>query len=121
MTRGEDSGPGPGARTRGQDLGPGPGARTRGEGPGRGPGTRRTQGEEVTEETTDKIEVAPKQTNPHEKELEKEKEKPENHETEKMMKREQSGEAGGLRTTTSQEVRTVWSTPSEEVPKSTST
>ena len=82
---------------------------------------RRTQGEEVTEETTDKIEVAPKQTNPHEKELEKEKEKPENYETEKMMKREQSGEAGGLRTTTSQEVRTVWSTPSEEVPKSTST
>ena len=80
---------------------------------------RRTQGEEVTEETTDKIEVAPKQTNPHEKELEKEKEKPENHETEKMMKREQSGEAGGLRTTTSQEVRTVWSTPSEEVSKST--
>ena len=79
---------------------------------------RRTQGEEVTEETTDKIEVAPEQTNTHENELEKEKEKPDNLETEKMMKREQSGEAGGLRTT-SQEVRTVWSATSEEVSKST--
>ena len=82
---------------------------------------KRTQGEEVTEETTDKIVVAPKQNNPLEKEFEKEKEKPENYETEKTLKRGQSGEAGGIRATPSQEVRTVWSTPSEEVPKSTST
>ena len=66
---------------------------------------RRTKGVEMTRETTDKTEAATKHTNPPENETEK---------------REQIGEARGLRPA-SQEVRTEWRAASEEASKSTTT